>query len=161
MKSLSHLFASNRRWAAGIRKVDPDFFRRLAKQQSPRFLWIGCADSRVPANEIVGLMPGELFVHRNVANLVVHSDMNSLSSIQYAVEALKVRHIIVCGHTHCGAIRAAYEGAPEEAVNLHNTRIEQFPDLLLARRFGFVGKPLLEFSAEQTADVDLKALFRA
>ena len=117
MKSLSHLFANNRRWADGIRKVDPDFFRRLAKQQSPQFLWIGCADSRVPANEIVGLMPGELFVHRNVANLVVHSDMNSLSTIQYAVEALKIRHIIVCGHYGCGGVKAAMERSPHGLVD--------------------------------------------
>ena len=117
MTALNHLFEKNRRWAAGIQKSDPDFFRRLTKQQSPRFLWIGCADSRVPANEIVGLMPGELFVHRNVANLVVHSDMNSLSSIQYAVEALKVRHIIVCGHYGCGGVKAAMDRSPHGLVD--------------------------------------------
>lgn len=117
MTVLNHLFENNRRWAAGIQKSDPDFFGRLTKQQSPRFLWIGCADSRVPANEIVGLMPGELFVHRNVANLVVHSDMNSLSSIQYAVEALKVRHIIVCGHYGCGGVKAAMDRSPHGLVD--------------------------------------------
>ncbi len=117
MKVLSHLFENNREWADAIQKTDPDFFQRLAKQQKPQFLWIGCADSRVPANEIVGLMPGELFVHRNVANLVVHSDMNSLSTIQYAVEALQVRHIIVCGHYGCGGVKAAMERSPHGLVD--------------------------------------------
>lgn len=132
MKVLSHLFENNRQWAAGIRKVDPDFFGRLAKQQSPQFLWIGCADSRVPANEIVGLMPGELFVHRNVANLVVHSDMNGLSSIQYAVEALKVRHIIVCGHYGCGGVKAAMERSPHGLVDNWLSHVR---DLSRRRRF--------------------------
>ena len=117
MKTLPHLFENNRRWAAGLLKADPDFFRRLAAQQAPQFLWIGCADSRVPANEIVGLLPGELFVHRNVANLVVHSDMNCLSTIQYAVEALKVRHVIVCGHYGCGGVRAAMDRCPHGLVD--------------------------------------------
>ena len=98
MKSLEVLFNNNRRWAAGKVEDDPEFFKRLQNQQAPRYLWIGCADSRVPANEICGLDPGELFVHRNVANVVVHSDVNCLSVIQYAVEVLKVEHIIVCGH---------------------------------------------------------------
>lgn len=107
---LEHLLANNRRWAAGIRERDPDFFRKLLGQQHPEFLWIGCSDSRVPANEIVGLPPGELFVHRNVANVVVHSDLNCLSVMQYAVDALKVRHIIVTGHYGCGGVRAALLG---------------------------------------------------
>jgi carbonic anhydrase len=101
------LLARNRRWAAEIKRHDSHFFQRLAKQQKPRFLWIGCSDSRVPANEIVDLTPGEVFVHRNVANLVVHTDLNCLSVLQYAVEALRVRHIIVCGHYGCGGVRAA------------------------------------------------------
>ena len=117
MKTLPHLFDNNRRWAAGLLKADPDFFRRLAAQQAPQFLWIGCADSRVPANEIVGLLPGELFVHRNVANLVVHSDMNCLATIQYAVEALKIRHVIVCGHYGCGGVRAAMDRCPHGLVD--------------------------------------------
>ena len=117
MKTLPHLFDNNRRWAAGLLKADPDFFRRLAAQQTPQFLWIGCADSRVPANEIVGLLPGELFVHRNVANLVVHSDMNCLATIQYAVEALKIRHVIVCGHYGCGGVRAAMDRCPHGLVD--------------------------------------------
>jgi carbonic anhydrase len=105
---LSTLFDNNRRWAQRISERHPDFFSSLAAQQSPTYLWIGCADSRVPANEIVGLLPGELFVHRNVANVVVHTDLNCLSVIQYAVEVLKVQHIIVCGHYGCGGVRAAY-----------------------------------------------------
>lgn len=109
MKKLPQLFENNRRWARRITASDPTFFERLARQQSPQYLWIGCADSRVPANEIVGLLPGELFVHRNVANLVLHSDMNCLAVIQYAVEVLGVRHIIVCGHYGCGGIQAAME----------------------------------------------------
>jgi carbonic anhydrase len=104
---LKKLLDKNRSWAERIKQEDPDFFRRLASQQSPQYLWIGCADSRVPANQIVDLMPGELFVHRNVANVVVHTDFNCLSVLQYAVEVLKVKHIMVVGHYGCGGIRAA------------------------------------------------------
>jgi carbonic anhydrase len=107
MRSLKHLFDSNREWSRGIQEQDRDFFVKLSKQQSPAYLWIGCADSRVPANEIVGLLPGELFVHRNVANVVVHTDLNCLSVMQYAVDVLKVEHVIVCGHYGCGGVRAA------------------------------------------------------
>ena len=112
MSQLSELFASNRAWAAGVTRREPEFFERLARQQNPRFLWIGCADSRVPANEIVGLMPGELFVHRNVANVVVHTDLNCLSVLQYAVDVLHVEHVIVCGHYGCGGIQAAWNRVP-------------------------------------------------
>ncbi|MDQ2659091.1 MAG: carbonate dehydratase [Verrucomicrobiota bacterium] len=107
MKTLDHLFASNQAWAASIREQDPDFFPTLARQQSPTYLWIGCSDSRVPANQIVGVPPGELFVHRNIANLVVHTDLNCLSVMQFAVDLLKVRHIIVCGHYGCSGVGAA------------------------------------------------------
>jgi carbonic anhydrase len=107
VSKLTELFESNRRWAAERSRIDPDFFSRLVSQQAPSYLWIGCADSRVPANEIVDLPPGELFVHRNVANVVVHTDLNCLSVLQYAVEALHVRHVIVCGHYGCGGVRAA------------------------------------------------------
>ena len=107
MKSLEHLLNSNRRWAANILGEDPEFFIRLARQQSPRYLWIGCSDSRVPANEIVDLPPGELFVHRNVANVVVHTDLNCLTVMQFAVDVLKVEHIIVVGHYGCSGVRAA------------------------------------------------------
>ena len=104
---LKHLFANNRAWAARITRQDPEFFSRLSSQQAPAYLWIGCADSRVPANEIVGLAPGELLVHRNVANVVVHADLNCLSVLQFAVEVLRIEHIIVCGHYGCGGVRAA------------------------------------------------------
>jgi carbonic anhydrase len=107
MRLLTHLFDNNRAWAAEMTRQDPDFFRRLAGQQAPRYLWIGCSDSRVPANQIVGLLPGEMFVHRNVANVVVHTDLNCLSTIHFAVEVLKVEHIIVCGHYDCGGVLAA------------------------------------------------------
>lgn len=109
MSTLQHLFENNRLWAESIKQRDPEFFQKLAAQQNPQYLWIGCSDSRVPANEIIGLLPGEVFVHRNVANLVVHSDLNCLSVIQYAVEGLKVKHIIVCGHYACGGVRAALQ----------------------------------------------------
>src|SRR5215469_9167263 len=111
MRKLPELFANNRAWDEGITRAQPDFFKRLAAQQSPKYLWIGCADSRVPANEIVGLMPGEVFVHRNVANVVVHTDLNCLSVLQYAVDVLKVEHVIVCGHYGCGGVQAAWNGA--------------------------------------------------
>ena len=107
MRTLSKLFENNRAWAARIRKQDPDFFRKLSEQQLPAYLWIGCSDSRVPANEIVDLLPGELFVHRNIANLVVHTDLNCLSVMQFAVDLLKVRHIIVCGQYGCSGVQAA------------------------------------------------------
>jgi carbonic anhydrase len=108
---LHSLFENNRRWAARIAAENPAFFGELLEQQTPEYLWIGCSDSRVPANEIVGLLPGELFVHRNVANVVVHTDLNCLSVLQYAVDALKVKHVIVCGHYGCGGVRAALEDA--------------------------------------------------
>lgn len=106
METLKHLFENNQAWANRIRQEDPQFFLGLSQQQSPTYLWIGCSDSRVPANQIVGLLPGELFVHRNVANLVVHTDLNCLSVIQFAVDILKVRHIIVCGHYGCSGVQA-------------------------------------------------------
>jgi carbonic anhydrase len=106
MRTLSHLFEQNKAWAGEIQQQDPEFFRRLSRQQSPDFLWIGCSDSRVPANQIVGLVPGELFVHRNIANLVVHTDLNCLSVMQFALDILKVRHVIVCGHYGCTGVQA-------------------------------------------------------
>lgn len=107
MAGVDHLFENNRRWSERIKSRDPHFFDTLARQQSPQYLWIGCSDSRVPANEIVDLLPGELFVHRNVANVVVHTDLNCLSVLQFAVDVLAVQHVIVCGHYGCGGIRAA------------------------------------------------------
>lgn len=109
MRTLRELFANNKAWAESVTKEDPDFFIRMSQGQTPDYLWIGCADSRVPANQIIGLPPGDIFVHRNVANLVVHSDVNCLSVIEYAVAILKVRHIIVCGHYGCGGVHAALE----------------------------------------------------
>ncbi|HDZ55907.1 MAG TPA: carbonate dehydratase [Pseudomonas xinjiangensis] len=107
MSDLKQLFANNREWAEAIKLEDPDFFTKLDGQQAPQYLWIGCADSRVPADEIVGLLPGELFVHRNVANVVLHTDLNCLSVMQFAVDVLKVKHIIVTGHHGCGGVKAA------------------------------------------------------
>jgi carbonic anhydrase len=109
MKDLHRLLDQNRAWAENIKASDPDFFQNLSKQQSPRFLWIGCADSRVPSTQLAGMKPGEMFVHRNVANLVVHTDFNCLSVMQYAVDVLKVEHIIVCGHHGCGGVKAAMD----------------------------------------------------
>src|SRR6187401_850532 len=109
MRTLNHLFEKNKAWAEGVRRHKPDFFLELSRQQSPSYLWIGCADSRVPANEIVGLLPGELFVHRNISNVVAANDTNCLSVLQYAVDVLQVRHVIVCGHYGCGGIEATLE----------------------------------------------------
>ena len=117
MHQLPQLLDNNRRWAADRVTGDPTFVTRLSNQQAPGFLWIGCSDSRVPANEIVGLDPGELFVHRNVANLVVHTDVNCLSVLQYAVDVLKVGHVIVCGHYGCGGIRAAMDGTAHGLID--------------------------------------------
>lgn len=106
--SLVHLFHNNRRWAQRTTNQQPTFFSDLAEQQNPEYLWIGCADSRVPANELIGLKPGEVFVHRNIANIIVHSDLNCLSVLQYAVDVLKVKHVIICGHYGCGGVAAAF-----------------------------------------------------
>jgi carbonic anhydrase len=111
MRGVAQLFDNNRKWAAEMTAARPDFFRTLAAQQFPGYLWIGCSDSRVPANQIVGLLPGELFVHRNVANVVVHTDLNCLSVLQFAVDVLQVNHVIVCGHYGCGGVKAALENA--------------------------------------------------
>ena len=139
MHTPANLLANNRAWAARITSERPDFFRLLSAQQSPDFLWIGCSDSRVPANEIVGLMPGELFVHRNVANVVVHTDLNCLSVLQFAVDVLQVEHVIVCGHYGCGGVQAALEGARlglidnwlrhvQDVRERHETWLARLPD---------------------------------
>lgn len=117
MKKLKHLFENNLEWAAGIKAKDPEFFSKLSQQQAPEYLWIGCSDSRVPANQIVDLPPGEVFVHRNIANMVVHTDLNCLSVLQYAVDVLKVKHIIVCGHYGCGGIKAAMENSEHGLID--------------------------------------------
>ncbi|MEW6594614.1 MAG: carbonate dehydratase [Thermodesulfobacteriota bacterium] len=147
MRVLKHLFDNNKRWAARIKAQDPEFFSKLSRQQSPEYLWIGCADSRVPANEIVDMMPGEIFVHRNIANVVVHTDLNCLSVIQYAVEVLKVKHIIVCGHYGCGGVRAALDNSEhglidnwlrhiQDVYRYHQAAVDAEPDE--TRRFNLL-----------------------
>ncbi len=126
MPEIKELFEKNKAWSQKIRKMDPEFFLKLSQQQSPGFLWIGCSDSRVPANEIVGMLPGELFVHRNVANLVVHTDLNCLSVMQFAVDILKVRHIIVCGHYGCSGVNAALRG---ERIGLSDNWLRHLQDV--------------------------------
>jgi carbonic anhydrase len=126
MRVLSHLFAKNRAWAAEMLRHDPGFFERLSRQQAPQHLWIGCSDSRVPANQIVGLLPGEMFVHRNVGNVVVHSDLNCLSALQFAVDVLRVGHIIVCGHYGCGGVLAALR---EENLGLIDNWLRHVQDV--------------------------------
>src|SRR5271154_2298511 len=139
MDKLPELFNNNRAWADGISRKQPDFFKRLAEQQSPKYMWIGCADSRVPANEIVGLLPGEIFVHRNVANVVVHTDLNCLSALQYAVDSLHVEHVILTGHYGCGGVHAAYQGKPlglidnwlrhvQDVASKHTALLDRLPD---------------------------------
>ncbi|MCK5664159.1 MAG: carbonate dehydratase [Thiotrichaceae bacterium] len=107
MEALNTLFDKNKIWAKEITETNPDFFKELAKAQSPKYLWIGCSDSRIPASQLLGLQPGEIFVHRNIANMVIHTDLNCLSVIQYAVEVVKIQHIIICGHDSCGGVKAA------------------------------------------------------
>jgi len=126
VRSLSHLFDNNRAWSERIRRSRPDFFADLSRQQRPKYLWIGCADSRVPANEIVGLQPGELFVHRNIANVVVHSDLNCLSVMQFAVQVLQVEHIIVCGHYGCSGVSAALQ---DQRVGLADNWLRHVQDV--------------------------------
>ncbi len=134
--TLKQLFKQNREWSENTTSSDPDFFVNLSKQQTPDYLWIGCADSRVPSNQLLGLQPGEVFVHRNIANVVVHTDLNCLSVIQFAVEVLKVKHIIVCGHYGCGGVKAALEGNQfglidnwlmhiKDVYRLHQNKIDQ------------------------------------
>jgi carbonic anhydrase len=117
MSDIDNLFENNRDWADSVRAEDPEFFAKLAAQQSPEYLWIGCSDSRVPANQIVGLLPGEIFVHRNVANMVVHTDFNCLTVLQYAVDVLQVKHVFVVGHYGCGGVRAAYENSDNGMID--------------------------------------------
>jgi carbonic anhydrase len=126
MHSLKQLFAQNRSWAEAIKRRDPEFFQKLSRQQRPEYLWIGCSDSRVPANEIIGLLPGEVFVHRNIANVVVHTDLNCLSVIQFAVDVLKVKHIMVVGHYGCGGVQATVRG---ERVGLADNWLRHVHDV--------------------------------
>ena len=126
MDRLQHLLDKNKSWATSISKADPSFFTDLSKQQSPKYLWIGCSDSRVPANQIVGMLPGELFVHRNIANVVVHTDLNCLSVIQFAVDVLGVKDIIVCGHYGCSGVRAALF---QESIGLADNWLRHVQDV--------------------------------
>src|SRR5580765_3167198 len=128
MKNLSELFRNNRNWAERIARAQPGFFEKLARQQSPQYLWIGCSDSRVPANEIVGLLPGELFVHRNVANVIAHGDLNCLSVMQFAVDVLQIEHIIVCGHYGCSGVSAALQ---DQRVGLADNWLNHLHDVHL------------------------------
>ena len=139
MRSLSHLIENNRAWSERRRPIDPEFFARHSQKQRPRYLWIGCADSRVPANDIVGLLPGELFVHRNIANVVVHTDLNCLSVLQFAVDVLNIEHIIVCGHYGCSGVSAALQNQRvgladnwlrhvQDVHSKHETRVAAMPD---------------------------------
>lgn len=146
------LLAKNRAWAADRVKSDPGFFARLAGQQAPKFLWIGCSDSRVPANEIVGLDPGELFVHRNVANVVVHTDVNCLSVLQYAVDVLKVRHVIVCGHYGCGGIRAALDGT---AHGLIDNWLQHVQDVKEAHQAELLGLADVDARVDRLAELNV------
>jgi carbonic anhydrase len=129
--SIQHLFDNNQQWADKIKKEDPLFFKRLSEQQKPEYLWIGCSDSRVPANELLGMSPGEVFVHRNIANQVIHTDLNCLSVIQFAVENLKVKHIIVCGHYGCGGIMASIDnwlGHIKDVYRFHKDQLDSIED---------------------------------
>lgn len=137
MSDLQQLFENNVRWAEAIKQEDPDFFAKLARQQTPEYLWIGCSDARVPANEIVGMLPGDLFVHRNVANVVLHTDLNCLSVIQFAVDVLKVKHILVTGHYGCGGVRASLhndQARPDRRLAAQHSR----PRLRIPRAPGAV-----------------------
>jgi carbonic anhydrase len=145
MHPLDPLLQKNLEWSEKIRRDNPDFFPQLSRQQAPAFLWIGCSDSRVPANEICGLLPGEVFVHRNVANIVVHSDLNCLSVMQYAVDVLKIEHIIICGHYGCGGVRAALG---EQKLGLIDNWLRHVQDVVTKHR------PYLECIADEARRVD-------
>jgi carbonic anhydrase len=136
---IDELFRRNRQWASDVCAQDPEFFARLERQQRPTYLWIGCSDSRVPANQIIGMMPGEIFVHRNVANVVSHGDLNALSVLQFGIDVLQIRHVIVCGHYGCGGVQAAYEGRPlglidnwlrhiQDVRRIHQAELAELPD---------------------------------
>ena len=134
MSLLDELLKNNEQWAIEISQEDPEFFSRLAKQQSPEYLWIGCSDSRVPANQLLGLLPGDVFVHRNIANLVIHTDLNCMSVIKYAVDVLKVKHIIVTGHYDCGGIKAAMQ---KQSFDLIDGWLRNIKDVYMQHRSHF------------------------
>ena len=177
MKTLANLFENNRKWADETEANDPGFFQRLAEQQSPRYLWIGCSDSRVPANQITGLNPGEVFVHRNVANVVCQTDLNMLSVVQYAVTVLKVEHIIICGHYGCGGVAASVDGVRhglidnwirhiKDVYRLHKGELDAISDetdIIFAKRmtkeFGVASIPVSPFYENKTDNKVLRFCF--
>jgi carbonic anhydrase len=152
MRALSSLFANNRAWSQSIRDQDPEFFLKLSRQQAPRYLWIGCSDSRVPANEIVGLLPGELFVHRNVANVVVHTDLNCLSVMQFAVDVLRVEHVIVCGHYGCGGVRAVLY---QERLGLADNWLRHVQDVLQKHEHRLLALPELAQRLDRLCELNV------
>ena len=152
MKFLPELFENNRAWARRIVRQDPEFFAKLSRQQSPEYLWIGCSDSRVPANDIVGLLPGELFVHRNVANVVVHTDLNCLSVMEFAVDLLKVRHIIVCGHYGCSGVRAALK---RERLGLSDNWLRHVEDVREKHRVSLDGEAREADAADRLCELNV------
>jgi carbonic anhydrase len=152
MRTLSHLFASNRAWSLRIREQDPEFFLKLSRQQAPQYLWVGCSDSRVPANQIVGLLPGELFVHRNVANVVVHTDLNCLSVMQFAVDILRVQHVIVCGHCGCGGVRAVL---CQERLGLVDNWLRHVQDVRQKHENGLLDLPELTQRLDRLCELNV------
>lgn len=152
MSDLQHLFDNNARWAEAIKEEDPQFFAKLAMQQEPEYLWIGCSDARVPANEIVGLLPGDLFVHRNVGNVVLHTDLNCLSVIQYAVDVLKVKHILVTGHYGCGGVRAAMHDAQ---LGLIDGWLRSIRDLYYEQREHLAQLPTEEAQVDRLCELNV------
>ena len=156
-QDLESLFAHNRAWAASHRDADPEFFKKLARAQVPDFLWIGCSDSRVPANEIIGLLPGEVFVHRNIANLVSLTDFNCLSVVQYAVQVLKVRHLIVCGHYGCGGVETAIAG---KDLGIVTNWLSPISDIYSANKNRLAGLPSPESVSDKVCELNVIAQIR-
>ena len=151
-RTLRHLFDTNRDWSERIRRQDPEFFHKLSTQQSPQYLWIGCSDSRVPANQIVGLLPGELFVHRNVGNLVVHTDLNCLTVMQFAVDVLKVRHVIVCGHYGCSGVQAALR---RDRIGLSDNWLRHIRDVQIKHRASLAGLGAATTAADRLCELNV------
>ncbi|HSB95802.1 MAG TPA: carbonate dehydratase, partial [Spongiibacteraceae bacterium] len=154
MDALDHLFENNRTWAEKIKTEDPQFFSKLSSQQQPEYLWIGCSDSRVPSNQIIGLLPGEVFVHRNVANIVIHSDLNCQSVLQYAVDVLQVKHIMVVGHYGCGGVRAAMETVPHGLID---NWLRSLKDIYAAQRPLFTRIEKVEDRVNLLCELNVKA----
>ncbi len=151
-RTLRHLFDTNRDWSERIRRQDPEFFHKLSTQQSPQYLWIGCSDSRVPANQIVGLLPGELFVHRNVGNLVVHTDLNCLTVMQFAVDVLKVRHVIVCGHYGCSGVQAALR---RDRIGLSDNWLRHIRDVQIKHQANLAGLGVATTAADRLCELNV------